>query len=63
MPVSPKNRPRKRPVPEQLPADDPWCGLFVEHDCTGADCPRRPTRRDIGFAGRQRHESENTSDE
>lgn len=38
--------------PSTVPKGDvPWCGEVADHDCGGADCPRRPTRRNIGFAG------------
>lgn len=33
--------------------DEPFCGELAEHQCGGADCQRRPTRRDVGFAGRE----------
>lgn len=30
------------PVPADVAvADEVWCGEFEEHDCGGADCPRR----------------------
>lgn len=38
---------------EPVVPDEPWCGEFDEHDCLGADCPRRPTMRDVGTAGRE----------
>jgi hypothetical protein len=53
MPVSPKNRPRKKAPASPPPPDEPWCGEFDEHDCLGLDCPRRPTERNVGLAGRE----------
>ena len=29
------------PIVEQPPGDDRFCGELDEHDCRGADCPRR----------------------
>jgi hypothetical protein len=31
--------PGRRTIP--LQSDEPWCGEFDDHDCCGADCPRR----------------------
>lgn len=45
------------------PSDVPWCGEFDEHDCLGADCPRRPPMRDNETVSRQHYESETPTDE
>jgi hypothetical protein len=34
-------------VPDDPVLDEPWCGEFDEHDCGGADCPRRSRRAGI----------------
>jgi hypothetical protein len=51
MPVSPKNRPRKKAPAPPPPPDEPWCGEFGEHDCLGSECPRRPVGRNLGYGG------------
>lgn len=33
------------------PAEEPFCGEFDEHECSGADCPRRPVRMIVGLCG------------
>lgn len=44
------------------PPDELFCGELNEHDCTGADCPRRPAGRNVGFAAQER-DSEDVCDE